>query len=47
MLILKISYTPVQTQFGEMYNGIDRETGNEVMWRVIRVGKVDQSKAQV
>jgi serine/threonine protein kinase len=28
-----------------MYNGIDRETGNEVMWRVIEVDRVDQSKS--
>lgn len=38
----KVAGASLKTTLGEIYNGFDRDTGNEVMWRVINVTKVDQ-----
>ena len=39
----KVGGASIKTPFGDVYNGFDRDTGNEVMWRVINASKVDQS----
>ncbi len=39
----RVGGTSIKTPYGEIYNGFDRDTGNEVMWRVIDGSKVDQS----
>lgn len=38
----KVAGVSTKTSFGEAYNGFDRDTGNEVMWRIINIPKVDQ-----
>jgi hypothetical protein len=40
----KVPSTSLKTTLGEIYNGFDRDTGNEVMWRVINVAKVDKGR---
>lgn len=38
----KVAGASFKTPLGDVCNGFDRDTGNEVMWRVINVAKVDQ-----
>eukprot|EP00826_Nyctotherus_ovalis_P041588 TRINITY_DN4217_c0_g1_i10.p1 TRINITY_DN4217_c0_g1~~TRINITY_DN4217_c0_g1_i10.p1 ORF type:complete len:471 (+),score=115.17 TRINITY_DN4217_c0_g1_i10:148-1560(+) len=32
----KVGGTSIKTPFGDVFNGLDRDTGNEVMWRVVK-----------
>ena len=33
----KVEGAPLQTPLGEIYKGLDRDTGNEVTWRVVNL----------
>jgi len=37
----KVGGSSMKTAFGDVFNGLDRDTGNEVMWRVIKTSNVD------
>ena len=39
---VRVGGSSVKTEFGEVYNGLDRDTGNEVMWRVIKANNINQ-----
>lgn len=39
----KVGGTSAKTPFGDVFNGLDRDTGNEVMWRVVKTHGVSPS----
>ena len=43
----KAQGAPIKTEFGEIHKGFDRDTGNEIMWRVINIAELDKGNNHI
>ena len=43
----KANGVPIKTEFGEIHKGFDRDTGNEIMWRVINIAELDKGNNDI
>ena len=43
-VMIQVPGSPIRTLNEEIYNGIDRDTGNEIVWRLIKQNKRNKSK---